>query len=160
MMRRLRIAGLGMGALAIAAALLWACTPWLDILLWRTSPPHCYEVHAILGCIIAGEGGHGPHMAIRTGQFWRDPDWSWWFHYTRDGILIIPLWSVLMASGASSFLLLRASRRLAHRPDQCQACGYDRRGIRPTALCPECGRNPASIRAPVTRVPGPGKLQP
>jgi hypothetical protein len=139
MPRVFRAAGWISGALCVIAALCWAISPWVDVLIWRTNPPHCYEVHSILGCIIAAEGGHGPHVGIRTGQFWRDPDWSWWFHYTRDDILIIPLWSIFLATGAASLSLVRAARSIAKRPGLCHSCGYDRRGLPPDSPCPECG---------------------
>jgi hypothetical protein len=145
MPRRLAVAAWCLAALCGIAGALWAATPWVDFLIYRTNPPHCYEVHVVLGCIVAAEGGHGPHLGIRTGPYWRDPDWSWWFHYDRDGIIVIPLWSIIIATGPPAFFLFGAARRLRQRPGHCRACGYDRQGLSSDAQCPECGASPTPL---------------
>jgi hypothetical protein len=139
MARGMAFAGWCLAALCAIAGLLWAATPWVDFVLYRTRPPHCYEVHAALGCVIATEGGHGPRFDLRTGPHWRDSDWSWWFHFERDGINVVPLWAIMLVTGVPALLLLSAARRLRRRPGHCHGCGYDRRGLPWDAPCPECG---------------------
>lgn len=84
---------------------------------------------------------------------WRMSNWNeWrlgdlgWYHTTGGGstarVVSVPLWMLIVLAGAPFWIRLaravRSMRRMAH--GKCVACGYDRRGLAPTASCPECGQ--------------------
>lgn len=74
---------------------------------------------------------------------------GWWGSYILIGTsvewLAMPLWPLLTAStvvaAAGWRADLLARRRAA--PGFCPTCSYDRAGLAPQAVCPECGAAPA-----------------
>lgn len=66
----------------------------------------------------------------------------------------IPLWIPFALACIPTVIMWRNDRRLSGctRPDLCDACGYDRRGLAPDAVCPECGVAPLP-RQPLTSSP-------
>lgn len=56
--------------------------------------------------------------------------------------LRIPFWIPFLLTLAPYLLLARADRLAAKRAKAhaCPACGYDRAGLAPAAVCPECGK--------------------
>jgi hypothetical protein len=69
----------------------------------------------------------------------------------RIALPFIPVWSGLLLNSVAfspvQFLLYwtwRAwVRRFRRTSGQCPSCGYDRRGIAPESVCPECAAKPA-----------------
>jgi len=57
----------------------------------------------------------------------------------------VPMWiplGVLLGATSGAWWLDAAARRRA-RVGLCAACGYERAGLAPGAVCPECGKAPA-----------------
>lgn len=97
--------------------------------IWKLVFPHQNSAH-----IVAPVGGVGPRM--------------WWCHTESNGPewgLAIPLWiplaPTLLATTAAWRLDALARRRA--RAGVCPKCHYDRTGVAPYAVCPECGSQPA-----------------
>ena len=64
---------------------------------------------------------------------------SWAFAVSTNQVRVrCPMWTPLLLVSSITALLWARDRR-AHRPGSCSHCGYDRRGLAPTAACPECG---------------------
>lgn len=59
----------------------------------------------------------------------------------REVAASIPLWVLLALIAAPTAWLWRRDRRLrrALAAGFCASCGYDRAGLAPDAVCPECG---------------------
>jgi len=88
-------------------------------------------------------------LSFRGGS--REPEsgpyllWSfvWGETATSFGITrsCIPLWFPTLLVAIPTALAWRADRRAWRweRIGLCPACGYDRRGLAPAAVCPECG---------------------
>ncbi len=52
--------------------------------------------------------------------------------------ITLPLWMALVLTATPAGVLWRRHRRSL--PGQCKRCRYDRKGLAPDALCPECGK--------------------
>ena len=109
-------------------------------------PLRCFRGAA---CNDATIRGGGPTM--RASLIGRKDDSAGMF-----GVPIGPIWLGLAADTAifasAWWLILFAPRRLRRtlrrRRGHCMTCGYDRAGLAPDALCPECGRTPAALVGP------------
>ncbi|HMN40148.1 MAG TPA: hypothetical protein PKE29_04835 [Phycisphaerales bacterium] len=74
--------------------------------------------------------------------------WQWGFSHDVFGYLeswAVPMWPLPLLSGASALLAWRLDT-LARRArlGRCPKCNYDRTGLSPAAVCPECGKGPTS----------------
>jgi hypothetical protein len=67
----------------------------------------------------------------------------WWGRWPKAGPvhIEIPLWMPALLAGVPGSIAWGLDRRANRRArrHECQRCGYDRTGISPGALCPECG---------------------
>jgi hypothetical protein len=78
------------------------------------------------------------------------------FHPGLDySCVSLPLWPLILATGAAAFWTHRRSLRL---PGLCSKCHYDLRGIPPSngqISCPECGNSvtPRQYHPPLSRTP-------
>ena len=81
----------------------------------------------------------------------RDGRFVWWIVYTSNTTMTfvsIPYWLIalpLTVTAWRAWILDARAERLA-RPGRCPACRYDRSGLPPDALCPECG-TPQAIQS-------------
>jgi hypothetical protein len=99
------------------------------------------------GCMVAGRLQFPKWMSPRTGWYFSKPQWElWWLpSWSRSGAYwecFIPLWPIVFIaalSTATAWRLDTLARRRA-KLNLCPTCHYDRTGLAPTALCPECGR--------------------
>ncbi len=73
----------------------------------------------------------------------------WWPLPRRDfgfSNFVIPFWYLVAASltgTASAWSLdVFANRRARFKPHRCPKCNYDRTGLAPGVVCPECGSKP------------------
>jgi hypothetical protein len=127
--------------LTFLLALVWIASGWW--MLVRTSPG-IMRVSLGSGTVVVG------HTPISGKEGWtaplqRKPFAFYWIPRYYPGpnawALRIPIWPfVLLAAAATARawqLDIRAKR--AARRGRCQKCGYDRAGIAPAAVCPECG---------------------
>jgi len=70
--------------------------------------------------------------------------WNLWaFSRSRGGswVLAFPIWAPLIVAAVSTGIVWRldiAARRRS-RANACPNCNYDRTGLAPAAVCPECG---------------------
>jgi hypothetical protein len=140
-------------SLALAFAALSLASDWWWLKAWGTIGPWRASVGADRGSAYIYISHHWPTRidtaawAIRAlpkpyegFQWW---PWFWpWRPLTTPGgwfsQLAFPSWLPIPI-----FALAAAALRPPRTPDPaaCTACGYDRRGLRTTAPCPECGRN-------------------
>jgi len=78
---------------------------------------------------------------------------NWWFEggkYVSGGdCYSIPLWCLVLVSLAATMAAwwLDTARRRS-RVGLCSSCGYDRTGLAPMSLCPECGTAPSAGAPP------------
>jgi hypothetical protein len=58
--------------------------------------------------------------------------------------IVVPLWIPFAVAAVPTGLLWRAELRRRSRAlsTLCLSCGYDRQGLAPDAMCPECGQVP------------------
>ena len=70
--------------------------------------------------------------------------WTWSLQGLKDGgfCFVGPLWLFPLLLWTPAALLLRSGLLARRRAltGSCPACGYDRRGLAPGAVCPECGK--------------------
>ena len=76
------------------------------------------------------------------------PEWGWWVHSDVRGLFTarsVPLWIpiVLVACATLAAWRLDSLARRRANPGVCPKCNYDRTGLAPTAVCPECGTKPS-----------------
>jgi hypothetical protein len=80
-------------------------------------------------------------LAIRLIDAWRGDGASFWTNTQFGWLLSMPVWPVACACVAITGVAWRldtlANRR--ERAGKCPKCGYDRQGLAPEAICPECG---------------------
>jgi hypothetical protein len=67
------------------------------------------------------------------------PGWHVWGGYLSVNVPFWFLAALVLTWLVTALGLIRLTRRKQH---QCAACGYDRRGLRAGAACPECGAGP------------------
>jgi hypothetical protein len=65
----------------------------------------------------------------------------WWKSSTDLGVELSLLNPVVLTTIPAAFLWYKDRRRFG--PHACKGCGYDRRGLRAEARCPECGAGAA-----------------
>ena len=91
--------------------------------------------------------GHIPVPSAQAGWYMppNDPQLSFWFVYEAWGnngwALFVPLWIPLgfaVVFTADAWYMAARTRRGDFR-HLCTKCGYDRTGLAPSAVCPECG---------------------
>lgn len=67
----------------------------------------------------------------------------WWIRAAQmnglESICPVPLWAVFVALSVWPTLVVYSWYRQRHPPGHCRACGYDLRGSKGSATCPECG---------------------
>ena len=76
------------------------------------------------------------------------PQYRWWFEggvWGGSWRLSIPIWLLACLAAFVVVLTLRLDARARRRANVhlCRKCTYDRTGLAPGALCPECGSPPA-----------------
>lgn len=102
------------------------------------------------GCLNAAWTDRPPPLESDGTYYWhpdvgQSPSPHVWFARYRkivlpDGtlrILLLPLWTVLVALAFPTAILFYRDRRFP--PGHCQRCGYDLTG-NVSGVCPECGR--------------------
>ncbi len=148
-------------ALALTTILLvcWIGSNWYHIVC--ISPDYKYEgedrrfaVGMNRGSIAAGEAPSSVLSGESVIFVRREPDEPvlWWFAFERFGtasttstgsswVLDIPFWAPVVAAIAVTFAAWKLDRTAAlrARTNCCKKCGYHRAGLKPDALCPECG---------------------
>ncbi len=81
---------------------------------------------------------HGLDAGLARGSFRWDADY---FDSYTSASVVIPLWPAVvmlsLATGTAWRLDTLARRR--ERLNHCPKCNYDRTGLAPGAVCPECG---------------------
>lgn len=102
---------------------------------------------------IAAGGGVMTYASIVLGSDLK-PGWAidprgdvsflWWFDWNGTGpirYVSVPIWAFIVATLLPTVAAWRldAVARRRHRGGLCPRCRYDRRGLSPTAPCPECG---------------------
>ena len=112
--------GFVLGCELVSAALLIGMTR-----SWLVCAGACAGI-AITAVLVGLKAQWPPVMPLAVGSGRLDP----W------------LWHAVMCATALTWAI--RERRRAIGPGQCEACGYDRRGLAPDALCPECGANVTS----------------
>jgi hypothetical protein len=137
-----------------------AWLPWAllattaGVVLLAIATLHSVQYWGIDGDHFVGAGGGcwfvGKDPVIASlGTVWlpnQQPEWWFAFHsFANDWWLQVPIWAVALPMAAWTALAFRSARRRA-RPGGCPACGYDRTGLAPEAVCPECGASAAPTR--------------
>jgi len=125
---------------AVASALAWLASCWWVGVLGL----HAFDFIAISrGCLaVSWEYGehHGKPEAYVMRRH-RAQYMLYWGSVARDETfqtveIAVPLWAIGLAFGVPAGYLCAKRHRL--RPTDCQACGYDLRGLK-GERCPECG---------------------
>jgi hypothetical protein len=89
----------------------------------------------------AHEGSSAPKVLVRARQF-RAVRWlPFWRGGTTIASGLLPLWIPFCISAVPTAILFYLDRPSARRrrAGGCARCGYDRAGLAPQAVCPECG---------------------
>ena len=104
---------------------------------------------------IRSDDSRSPSQFAHGWHFYYVPGggFEWWFRgmpYDSTagyGYLLVPLWFPLLLVGVPTMLIWRSDRRgrRAERGKVCPKCGYDRTGLPPERVCPECGM-PVSVK--------------
>jgi len=102
-------------------------------------------------CVLAGKLGVvtpavGQPVLNNTSFLFDRHDFGlgWWFDWVAQPVFqfyAIPLWLPALASllvTAAAWRVDAVHRRRA-RVGACSSCGYDRAGLAPGSVCPECG---------------------
>ena len=141
----------GGAAVTVLLLVVWLGSAWW-MMLW--SSPTC-EVRASGGLLHLWTGPRGHTMpgyfsVLSIGSFPSSPGWFSWCRFVVDRSsrsfgLDFPLWIpivVWLVPTARAWRLDTLARRRA-RLNLCPKCNYDRTGLAPGAVCPECGQLPA-----------------
>ena len=133
----------GGAGVAVLLVVVWAISCWWGIAYWTTG---------------------GALGGIQTGCLWfqrlppsirrppglnmeavaNSPGCLWWFSHISNAwasSLGIPIWAITLPVGTitvAAWRLDTLARRRA-RLNLCPKCHYDRAGLAPGAVCPECG---------------------
>lgn len=84
---------------------------------------------------------HFPHGAVWRPE-WGPFTWTFSFEIGNPGsFLYVPLWAPLAVALAFTAAAWRYDSRARRRefPHLCTKCTYDRAGLAPGTVCPECG---------------------
>ena len=133
----------GGAALCVFILVVWGASGW-----WWVQ---AYASNGWVGSVFAGRLAIGTYAlpvpwttSIRMAAVSKPPEFFWWFDlesYSGDGYIEIPLWAIaapLAGITAIAWRLDTLARRRA-RAGLCPKCRYDRAGLAPGAVCPECG---------------------
>ena len=121
----------------------WITSAWWYVSWWfrwgdsmAVGGGAAYVGHNILDIPPAARGAH---YGLSTGT-----PFTWWFadyKYGAGGHMVIPLWSpvfLALLPTVAAWHLDTLTRRRAG-VNLCPKCNYDRTGLAPGAVCPECG---------------------
>ena len=95
---------------------------------------------------LARHGWATPEVGLRSIAA-GEPELNWSFRRADLGkalFVFIPLWPAVLLSLLATAAAWRADAKYLRRArvGMCPACGYDRAGLAPGAVCPECGNQP------------------
>ena len=148
----------GGAVVSVLLLVVWVGSGWRDC-TWTLREDGERATYATLGhgrfafetidiCRFMGASiGPGPGLwGTCTGLLRGEPSGSkWFFRWRSDSVAAYfgaPLWILVAASAAGTGLAWRVdtlARRRA-RVGNCPKCNYDRTGLAPGGVCPECGQ--------------------
>ena len=120
----------------------WVASGWLSV-QWQV--PSGKWVGVGKGLIGIGQGMKPPTpSAIRSGCNYRAAfAVGWWpeLDLSATWQVIVPLWmpAALATAAAAAAWRLDILARRRDRIGRCPKCNYDRAGLAPGSVCPECG---------------------
>jgi hypothetical protein len=133
----------GGAVVSVVLLVVWVGSRWYDGVWWWGRG----EVSVYAGLIwVQYDTRQPPPYGLGSGWKVRAyvPDFRWWFgSYTLGSgqTVYVPLWPVCMLAISASVIAWRLdtlARRRA-RAGFCPKCDYNRAGLAPNAVCPECG---------------------
>jgi hypothetical protein len=156
--RKRRIVGRGMLTLALLVAVVWAASGWWWVRYSTTS----WEISITTGILSCSRVPVPWERGWKCGSTAKPAHWNihlqpddpidssfstWNLHIARGigpdflwtFICLWPLPLLLTVLGLPVLVSGVRARRRA-KAGSCPACGYDRRGLAPGAVCPECGK--------------------
>ncbi len=134
----------GGAVVSVLLLVVWVGSGWRHM-VWET-PSKEWAAMGGGGLIGIGEG---MRFSSRSGVGgWQAQDTAfairWWPDWDLSGPswhVFVPLWmpaTLALAATAGAWRLDMLARRRA-RVGLCKKCGYDRAGLAPGSVCPECG---------------------
>ena len=133
----------GGAVVSVLLVAVWIGSGWWNL---RLSNPNGNEAGIDNGVVFAS-WGMMEYPDVPRGLLLRRSnarEWRWWGHFywseSFGRVIGVPLWiptSVLVLSAAVAWRLDALSR--ASGNNACPKCNYDRTGLPPQAVCPECG---------------------
>ncbi len=129
----------GGAVVSVLLLAVWVGSAWW-YLIWQTPSGDWVDVMA--GRI--GIGQHGQVLRRPVVGLWDANRAAFPFRWWTDGDLSGPSWRVWVPLWMPAALALAATAAawrldMLARPGLCQKCGYDRAGLAPGSVCPECG---------------------
>jgi hypothetical protein len=128
-----------MGAAACVATLsAYIITAIQGPVVWQSSGPWTIGMGCgFIAVVKESVGGPGWHLLPPMRGF------SWWEFHLQLGAgsqvgVVAPVWVPLSLMTLGTALLFWRGRARP-KPGHCGECGYDRAGLAPDAVCPECG---------------------
>ena len=133
----------GGAVVSVVLLVVWVGSGWWY--LGRMSSARVYFVAScgqLRICSYVYSDFRSPSLGTNVGR--TKMPFGWWFRYQQDAsgqYLYIPLWFLAVVSGSvttNAWRLDTLARRRV-RAGLCPKCNYDRTGLAPGAVCPECG---------------------
>ena len=133
----------GGGVVTVLLVVAWGGSVWGRV-IWYGS---AWAAGLCVGCVgargDASDWGKRPTGLVVERSAAID-DVLWWPEldvHSKPASVLIPLWMLVLASLTMTMIawVLDARVRRRSRAGCCITCGYDRAGLAPDAVCPECG---------------------
>jgi hypothetical protein len=142
--KTLRWAG---AAVTMLLLVLWIGSGWIGTTLATTKTSF---VAVWTGQVYVAIGDVPLPMSAGDMEWGRTKRYTlYWYGFARPlvngGLICVPLWPLIAVAACSMYLSWRPEllRWLRSRRGHCPGCNYDRAGLPPAALCPECAFQPA-----------------
>ncbi len=141
----------GGAAVTVLLVVVWIGSRWWGVDYLPPQGKHCMTIARGRLLVTPWPNDLGPITILQTGwHLYRDPAPRYFWHFGSGTLnaFVIPLWIPTMVTVTMAIISWRLDT-LARRRDRlnlCSKCNYDRAGLTPGAVCPECGASATDPR--------------